>query len=524
MKSIDIIRAIEDKKLFRPLFRDLNTWANWIAFLKTLFALPMTEEELTVYRSCTGRERPSETPFHEAWVPTGRRSGKSLIAALVGVFLACFRNYRPFLARGERARVLIISPDRTQSSIVFGYIRSFLTSNSMLSRMVENERAESIDLNNGVVISVVTCNYKSVRGFTSAAVICDEVAYWSADDGRNPATEVLRALRPSLASIPGSLLLAISSPYSRSGPLWDMFQRHHGRDDSDILCWQAASRTMNPTISQAVIDRDMLLDPEAAQSEWYGTFRSDLESYLPEESIRAVTVQGRYELSPIPGIHYTAFVDPSGGRNDAAALGVAHLEKDRVVLDLARRWPAPHDPAVVVGEQAEILKGYGVNRITGDKYAGAWPEQEFRKFGIPYQSAAKDKSSLYLDFLPIVLSGKIELLDSKHLFAELRSLERRTRKGGRDSVDHPPNSHDDLANSVAGVATQLMGSAIEPAFLNWIRGQHVEAVKADPSLTGRRCPLTGGRMSKGDSCDVPPRKFTCDNCPATNSHRKEISA
>ena len=33
---------------------------------------------------------------------------------------------------------------------------------------------------------------------------------------------------------------------------------------------------------------------------------------------------------------------------------------------------------------------------------------------------------------------------------QLTSLERRTARGGRDSIDHAPGAHDDIANAVAG--------------------------------------------------------------------------
>jgi len=461
---MNIIKAIQDDNLFKPLFRDLSTWASWQVFLKALFALPMSKGELALYRECTGRETPPKTPFREAWVPTGVRSGKSFIAALTAVFLACFRDYRPYLAPGERAEILIIASDRTQAGVIFRYIKGFLAANPMMARLVESEKTESIDLTNRVTLRVATCSYRSIRGFTAAAVICDEVAYWRSDDGANPGVEVLRALRPRLATIPNSLLLAISSPYARSGPLWQAFTDHHGKDDSDILCWKAPTRLMNPTIPQALIDRDMTLDPEAARSEWEAEFRSDLEAYLPLEAIEAAMVQGRYEIPPMEGVNYLAFSDPSGGRRDAATLAIGHLEKEVVILDLARRWRAPHDPGIVAGEMAEILKTYRIFEVVGDRYGGAWPEQEFRKHGITYQAAEKDKSTLYLEFLPLMLSGRVELLDSKPLAAELRALERRTRKGGRDLVDHPPKLHDDLANSVAGVCTVL---AVGRGMSNW---------------------------------------------------------
>jgi hypothetical protein len=37
-------------------------------------------------------------------------------------------------------------------------------------------------------------------------------------------------------------------------------------------------------------------------------------------------------------------------------------------------------------------------------------------------------------------------------------LERRTARSGKDSIDHAPNGHDDVANAVAGVASLLAAS------------------------------------------------------------------
>jgi hypothetical protein len=224
---------------------------------------------------------------------------------------------------------------------------------------------------------------------------------------------------------------------------------------------------MNPTISQRLIDRDMALDPEAARSEWEAEFRSDLETFLPIEAIQAATVQGRYELPPMPGVTYTAFVDPSGGRKDAATLAIAHKERELAVVDLARRWKAPHDPSHVAADMAAILKSYKVRKVSGDRYGGAWPETEFSKHGISYRPAEKDKSSIYLEFLPMILSGRVELVENKTLFNELQVLERRTRKGGRDLVDHPPRGQDDLANSVAGACVQIGGKVVRPQ-VRWL--------------------------------------------------------
>jgi len=229
---------------------------------------------------------------------------------------------------------------------------------------------------------------------------------------------------------------------------------------------------MNPTIDPDLVARNLEADPEAARSEWEAEFRSDLETFLPLETLQAAVIPGRHELPPQTGVHYTAFMDPSGGRGDAAALAIAHTEGENVVLDLARRWPAPHNPQSVIREMAEILRAYGVRRVVGDRYAGEWPRQEFMKHQIAYNPAPQDKSRLYLDLLPLVLSGRVELLDIRQLFSELRSLVRRPRSGGRDLVDHPPRGSDDLANAVSGAVTLAGAGMVRPqARVRWISGE-----------------------------------------------------
>ena len=88
----------------------------------------------------------------------------------------------------------------------------------------------------------------------------------------------------------------------------------------------------------------------------------------------------------------------------------------------------------------------------------AWPRESFAKFGIGYELSSQPKSGLYLAFLPLLNSGRIELPDNPRLVSQLCSLERRTARGGRDSIDHPTGQHDDLANAIAGVATIAVGA------------------------------------------------------------------
>ena len=118
--------------------------------------------------------------------------------------------------------------------------------------------------------------------------------------------------------------------------------------------------------------------------------------------------------------------------------------------------------------------------MRGDRYGAEWTAEAFRRHGIEYRPAEKNRSELYRDLLPRVNSGEVDLLDIEKLKSQLVSLERRTARGGRESIDHAPGAHDDLANAVAGA----LDMAARPAhgftwFVNgtWIdeKGEVVDA-------------------------------------------------
>ena len=112
--------------LFATFFGEAGTWAAWEAFLAALFGLPMSAAQRALYRTHTARQRAPVAPAREGWVVVGRRGGKSLIAALIAVFLAVFRSYEDILAPGERGTVVIIAADRRQARTVLRYVTGLI--------------------------------------------------------------------------------------------------------------------------------------------------------------------------------------------------------------------------------------------------------------------------------------------------------------------------------------------------------------------------------------------------------------
>ncbi len=73
---IDIMQAIHDPHLFKPLFLDFEDLGLLGCVPPGPLAPPMAPQELTLYQQCTGRKKAPQTPFRQAWCP-GVRSGKS---------------------------------------------------------------------------------------------------------------------------------------------------------------------------------------------------------------------------------------------------------------------------------------------------------------------------------------------------------------------------------------------------------------------------------------------------------------
>ena len=331
----------------------------------------------------------------------------------------------------------------------------------MLARLIVRQTADSFDLSNQVSIEVGTASFRTTRGYAICAALLDEAAFWRTDDAAEPDHEIIAAIRPGMVQFPNAMLLVGSSPYARRGALWDAWRRWFGKTGGPLV-WQAGTRTMNPTVPQRIIDEATERDPASAAAEFGAQFRTDIESFVSLDAVMACVTMGIRVRGALNEVRYVAFVDPSGGSSDSMTLGIAHAEGKRCVLDCLLERRSPFSPESVVAEFAATLKAYRIVKVTGDRYAGEWPREAFKRHGIRYEPAEKPKSDIYVDLLPRINSGELALLDNERLISQLVTLERRTSRGGRDSIDHPPSAHDDLANAAAGALVLVAKPAYKP--------------------------------------------------------------
>ncbi|MEL7688929.1 hypothetical protein AAG596_15720 [Citromicrobium bathyomarinum] len=448
---VTIRDLMTDPALFGDQFGG-ESYAAWRVLLGGFYGLSLSDDELETFKALTGRSEAPQGAFSELWEAIGRRGGKTQAAALLSVYHAPFMDYRSRLAPGEVATVLLLAADKSQARSAMRYVRG-LCEHPMIRPMVKRETETSIEFTNRTCIEIATASFRSVRGYTLAAVICDEIAYWFTE-GANPDAETIAALKPGLATL-GGPLIALSSPYAKRGTLWNAFKRHFGGDSTRILVAQAPTLTMNPTLDPAIVEAAMQEDPERAQAEYGAQFRGDISTFLDIELIERASRSKPLHLPPSSREEYHAFVDPNGGGSDEFSLSIAHREGELTVVDGV--WAkAKISPATVVQEFAAILRSYRVAKVRGDRYAGRWPADEFRKHGVEYVTSDRDRSALYLEFMARINSGAVILPPDTRMQRQFANLERRAHRGGRDTIDHPPGSHDDRANAVAGAVAHAM--------------------------------------------------------------------
>ena len=167
------------------------------------------------------------------------------------------------------------------------------------------------------------------------------------------------------------------------------------------------------------------------------------------DKIMEAIVKGRRRVQRKDGVVYFPFVDMSGGSSDDACFAIAHVdgETKRTVLDvlISQVGAPPFNPRDAVKRFVAELKAWGLNRVTGDAYAGQTFRRDFEDEGITYTISTRSKTEIYDAFEPKLNAGEVELLDHPKLTEQLLTL---VMKGGR--IDHLPGDHDDFANAACG--------------------------------------------------------------------------
>src|SRR5262249_8196411 len=127
-------------------------------------------------------------------------------------------------------------------------------------------------------------------------------------------------------------------------------------------------------------------------------WRSSLNSSRRNSASGPPTATSTFMRGP-PGVchGYTACSASSGARGlfQIRFSNIFTVKMMSRFFDCVRKVMPPFSLESLVAEYAALLKTYRIGSVRGDRYAGEWPREQFRKYGIDYLPSDKSKSELY---------------------------------------------------------------------------------------------------------------------------------
>lgn len=427
------------------------------ALLKGIYRLRMNEEESAIFEEATGRKELDlpEQPFKVTTACCGRRGGKSRTTACICVYEACIAKHE--IPPNERGVVTILAPTERQARATFKVVHKMIQRSLKLREMIENDRSadNEIQLTNSIDIRVEAANQKTVRGSLIVCAVIEEACFLrDSDSGTYNLEEILDALTPSLLTLNDSKLILISSPWAKTGPVWESYEKRFERPGE--LFFKLPSWKMNPTLSPALlwIERKRMGDAKYFR-EYGAEFSDSVSQLIPSELIDKAIVRGVREFPSQSEIRAVAGLDPSSKGNDSFGFALAHKAKDgKIILDLSMGWKPPGngqflDYGPIVPTIVERMNAYGATKVFSDQVCAAALASMFQKYGMRFEQVSTfgtRAADLYRTVRQLFVAGKVVLPENPELIAQLKQLQEILADGGK-SIVQAKSGHDDLAVS-----------------------------------------------------------------------------
>jgi len=462
---MNIIEFIEDPQLLNDQSLSLPQKVS----LKSVYGLELDKAEKAIFRKITGLKQygPGKERSEASFI-LGRRSGKSdKIASNIALYEACSRKHK--LSIGQTGVVMVCASEkRRQARIVYDYCLGKLKHSKILRKMIKNVTAEEILLTNNIAIQIFPADIGKIRGAALVAFIGDETAFWK-NQGVNIDVDVLDAARPGL-DFEYSKMIKISTPYMMKGEIYQDFKQFYGVPNDDCLVFQGDTKLFNPSYSERKLKRMKKRKPLLYKQEYLALFRADLSSMFDPAVIdNAVDFNRPLELPPMDGKTYRCFVDVAGGGGrDSYSIAIGHLENEKAIIDVVRSRRPKFNPSEVTAQYSSLVKGYGISEVIGDKFSGDWASNSWAEHDIEYKRSEKTKSELYLEAESPFNTERVELPNKDLAITQLKNLVRKTRSGGKDSVDTDGGVPEDEANVIAGCIWLLMQGESDSGFAEMV--------------------------------------------------------
>jgi len=424
-------------------------------YLRMLYA----EGRANIEEVVDGEER------REMVLSIGRRSGKTQIAS----FVAAYETYKLImkgnpqayfgLPTGEPIGIISVATDKVQAGILYSkvsgyykdcsYFNPYTANNTMSYARFQTPEdikrygrySDNDSANATVHITFRPCRAKGLRGPGNLVVILDELAHFQ-DSGQSSAKLVYDAVTPSISAFspkdpedPTTPLgdvegrvLSISSPMGREGQFYVLFQigMRGGRASKNMLCIQAPTWEVNPTVPASEFEKHYLKDPRVFFTEYGGEFTDRTRGWIEDAADLVACVDPRHRPLSRGATGRSHFIGIDFAlAEDGTAVAIGHVDDEqRIVLDFMEEIRAKEgkyedverlDFDEVADWIQDLSKHFLITTGLFDQWAGIVFEQALKKRGlrqiVSTHFTKQLNSQLFKNFKDMMWDRRLVLFD-----------------------------------------------------------------------------------------------------------------
>jgi hypothetical protein len=397
----------------------------------------------------------------------GRRSGKTLLAALVALWTCLLRpELDANVRRGERRYAVAVGTNLRQARIFVAAARSIVEASPLLAGIVESSTDDEIQFRNNTVLAAFPCTSRGGRGWPVACLLLDEAAFMLDTEGTQAAEPVYRALVPSTAQFGDEArVIVASSPFGIDGFFADLFERVSAGELPRATAAQVSTSEMRPGFETTALQIERERDPDAYRAEYDAEFVAAGGAFFDTARIRNALKHG--EAAAGETIAPVGAIDLGFVRDSTALVVVGRDKRSPELLRLltARSWTPDLGPlgfGPTLDEIADVCIEHRVRVVYTDQHSATAAVEHLARRGIHASvvpTTASSKSQMFADLKTRIYGGQLQLLDHAELLAELNRVETVTTPGAATvRIRRIGSSHGDLATALALACWKIRGT------------------------------------------------------------------